>query len=151
MRKFINSAAALIAIFGTVGGFTTSASAQFFPHYTAPIYHPMQPPRPMISVPHYHSAPQNFGFNGGHVIGQMGPALGAGAARGLMGLGVPAPVATWGGNRINENAQSAYRERSLGDAAIRTGTGISIRDIEDYGWRGGPNSEVNRVMEWFGF
>jgi hypothetical protein len=109
-----------------------------YSQYSAPVYRRMQP-----AAPQY-----NPGM--GVDLTPIGSYAGALAARGLQAVGVPAPVATWVGGRVNANAESAGREYTPVDAAIRLG-GVSMRDIRDYGPLGGPNSEARKVAKFFGF
>lgn len=85
------------------------------------------------------------------LIGPYGPAIGSAVAGGLTSVGVPAPVAGWAGDRVSANARAAYRENGPVNQGVRTFTGVSVRDIEQNGLRGGPNSEVNKVLNFFGF
>jgi hypothetical protein len=80
----------------------------------------------------------------------IAPYAGAATTSTLSGYTSPA-VGTWAGSRVNENWKSACREQNAVDATVRGFTGISPRDIQQYGWRGGPNSEVNKVLGIFGF
>ena len=80
----------------------------------------------------------------------LGPLAGSAVAGGLSGMGVPPAISGWAGDRVNANAAAAGRERNLPDAAVSTFTGISPRDIQEYGIRGGPNSEVNRFLGFLG-
>jgi hypothetical protein len=153
--------AAILAASTALLGLAQPASAQFYPGFRPPpppiCMTPVGPapcgmPIPMPPPPVYMGAPAPMpvpGIPGGinprgrDAWGVMGPALGAGAAGVLQGYGVPAPVAGWAGERINSNAQAAYRERGVANQGIRTGTGISVRDIEEHGIFGGPNSVFN--------
>ena len=51
---------------------------------------------------------------------------------------------------IRGNFEAAQRERGAANQAIRATTGISVRDIEQHGWKGGPNSEVRKICNIFG-
>jgi hypothetical protein len=75
----------------------------------------------------------------------IGPALGSATTGALTSWGVPAPVANWAGGRINANTQAAGREYGLPEAAVRIGTGISMRDIQERGILGGDNSEARKA------
>jgi hypothetical protein len=84
-------------------------------------------------------------------LSPIGPYAGAAAGRVLMSNPYTAPFAPWASERVNANAQSAGREYTPGDAAVRTFTGVSPRDIREYGLAGGPNSEVRKIGRIFGF
>ena len=75
----------------------------------------------------------------------VGRWVGAAAGAGMQSIGVPAPVAAWAGERIGQNWQSAAREETLGAVALRTGVGISVRDIQERGPLGGDGSEARKL------
>ncbi|MET4482645.1 hypothetical protein [Bradyrhizobium sp. F1.13.3] len=76
----------------------------------------------------------------------VGPYAGAATGRVLMSNPYTAPFAPWAAGRVNANAQSAGREYDPGAAAVRTFTGVSPRDIQQYGPLGGPNSEARKIV-----
>ncbi|MGO7987208.1 hypothetical protein [Rhizobium leguminosarum] len=68
----------------------------------------------------------------------------------LNGFGAPAPISGYLGGRVNSNAQAAGREMNPLDAGVRIGTGISMRDIDQYGPLGGQNSEARKIARTLG-
>lgn len=75
----------------------------------------------------------------------VGPYAGAGSAAALRAYGVPAPVASWAGERIRENYNAAHREANPVTAVIRGHVGVSVRDIQKHGILGGNNSEARKA------
>jgi hypothetical protein len=158
--KLLRRAAAIIAVMAfTMSLNYGSAKAQMMPGWGPPIAAPAFAPPAFVPPPQF--VPPQFvpppppGFNGtvpvpgipgginsnGHdAWGVMGPAIGAGVAAGLQGYGVPAPLAGWAGARVNDNAQAAYREQGPFNQAVRTFSGVSVRDIQDHGILGGDCS-----------
>lgn len=57
---------------------------------------------------------------------------------------IPPIASKWALERAEQNAQAAKRERTVLDRAIRTGSGVSVRDIREHGVLGGPNSEARK-------
>jgi hypothetical protein len=51
---------------------------------------------------------------------------------------------------IRQNFEAAQRERGAANQVIRATTGISVGDMERYGWKGGPNSEVRKICNFLG-
>ena len=158
--KTMRSMMAIVGIIIAGLAVSTSAQAQvicgFHPQFgpipcAAPvILPPPPPPMPVYGAPVYGGMPMRADPGMGVNLAPLGPVVGGGVTAGLSGMGVPAPIAGWAGDRVNANAAAAGRERNAGDAAIRTFTGVSPRDIQEHGWRGGPNSEVNKVLGFFG-
>lgn len=115
------------------------------PPVIMPAIAPMPYGLPAVPAPHYNS--RGMGVD----LTPIGPYAGAAVARGLGGMGVPAPIAGWAGNRVSANAESAGREYTPTDAGIKVTTGISMRDIRENGIAGGENSEVRKIGRMLGF
>jgi len=161
MKKFLALAVVVGAALGTN---MSSASAQMMmggPGFYRPLpprFMPMPPPvmpiAPMIYgqqpslPPVYAPGPYNPGM--GVDLTPVGPYAGAAVTNGLSSLGVPAPIAGWAGGRVAANAESAGREYNPLTAGVKIGTGVSVRDIQQYGPLGGPNSEARKILRFFG-
>lgn len=63
-------------------------------------------------------------------------------------------VETWilreGIENILANIEASKSESGDLDKLIRATSGVSIRDIKKYGLRGGPNSEVSKILRALG-
>ena len=150
-RKFVLGVvlSTATAVSALVGG-ATLASAQWMPGpvMSGPVFVPPGPPMVLPAPMPFAESPNSIPVPGilsginpyGHdAWGVMGPALGAGTTAVLQPY-VPGPVAVWAGDRVNANAQSAYREQGPVNQAIRTFTGVSVQDIQDHGILGGDCS-----------
>ncbi|MBR0731683.1 hypothetical protein ABIF64_001735 [Bradyrhizobium japonicum] len=169
IKHFLSTSAAVAALAViSLGANVSSASAQFYgppPMYAAPYAPPMLPyarpmlpppggyygPRPMLPPPVVMPAGPYRNDGMGVDLSPLGPYAGAAAGRVLMSNPYTAPLAPWAAERVDANAASAGREYNPGDAAVRTFTGVSPRDIQTYGIAGGPNSEVRKIGRLFGF
>jgi hypothetical protein len=104
-----------------------SAPPMVMPYRPAPIVVPYQPTRRGRDA-HARAAvcaacpavPRSRSPGMGVDLTPVGPYAGAAVARGLTGMGVPAPVAGWAGGRVSANAESAGREYGPVAAGVKS-------------------------------
>jgi hypothetical protein len=53
-------------------------------------------------------------------------------------------AAAWGADRAKANIEGAKEEKTVVDKGLKAATGVSMKAIREHGWRGGPNSVINR-------
>lgn len=72
------------------------------------------------------------------------------AAKANPAMEYAAAIARQQAEEINRrNWEAARQERGFFPQIVRGSTGVSIRDMQRYGWQGGPNSEVRKIGRIF--